>query len=103
MYFNVAGEKTKDGCRIKSGMTFLICHPWQPTCSTCIKGSPRLKRPMFSARVSWRRRTVPAVQPDMCGVITTLSSAAKSNFDGAHSLCVGVGYWYQVSITAPPI
>jgi len=103
MYFNVAGEKTKDGCRIKSGVTVLVCHPGPPTCSTWIKGSPRLKRPMFSASVSWRRRTVPAVHPDMCGVISTLSSPAKSNVEGAHSLCVGVGYWYQVSMTAPAI
>jgi hypothetical protein len=50
--FSMLLERTEDGCRIKSGMTVLVCHPGQPTCSTWIKGSPRLKRPMFSAKVS---------------------------------------------------
>lgn len=60
-------------------------------CRTLTSGNPVLKRVMLSASVSCRRRTVPAVQPDMWGVMSTLSRDAKSNADGAHSGCDGVG------------
>ena len=40
-----------------------------------IRLSPRAKRRMFSATSSQRRRTMPLVQPELCGVTMTFGSS----------------------------
>ena len=59
--------------------------------TTFASGSPRSKCPMLSAIACWRRRTVPSVQPDMCGVNTQLSSSWKAKLPGCGVASPGPG------------
>jgi hypothetical protein len=54
----------------------------RPSLTTFSSEEPEKQRLMLSAMVCWRRRMVPLVQPDMCGVIKTFESSWKGCFDG---------------------
>src|SRR5437870_4758998 len=87
-------------CRVALESTFRarVQAPWQfrpPSTSvtgcenqvsadltTFTHGLPSTRRLILSAMVFWRRRIVPKVQPDMCGVITIFSSVWKGSVEG---------------------
>ena len=46
---------------------------------------------MLSAIVRWRRRIVPEVQPDMCGVMTTFGNVWNGSDDGSAFGAAGEG------------
>src|SRR6266446_2217601 len=50
--------------------------------TTLTHGLPSARRLILSAMVFWRRRIVPEVQPDMCGVITTFGKVWNGSADG---------------------
>jgi hypothetical protein len=50
--------------------------------TTLMHGLPSARRPMLSAMVRLRRLIVPAVQPDMWGVITTFGNSWNGSFEG---------------------
>src|SRR5204863_7994060 len=50
--------------------------------TTLTHGLPAARRLILSAIVCLRRLIVPAVQPDMRGVITTLGNSWNGNFEG---------------------
>src|SRR6185437_4170987 len=59
--------------------------------TTLTHGVPAARRRILSAIVCLRRWIVPAVQPDMCGVITTLASSWNGSFDGSVVALPGEG------------
>ncbi len=54
---------------------FMIGANPQVVATTLISGAPRTQRPILSAISSQRRRTMPCVQPELCGVTMTLGNS----------------------------
>ena len=70
--------------------------------TTLISASPAANRRKFSAISSQRRRTMPWVQPELCGVTMTFGSSWNGWREPRRSGSAALGYCHHTSSAAPP-
>src|SRR5437764_13501142 len=68
---------------------------FQVVVTTLISGSPLTKWRRFSAISSQRRRTIPAVQPEQCGVMMIFGNSWHVLLEPRRSGSAGSGYCHQ--------